>query len=322
MKAMLVAITAVLAPCAHAQPIGGPLSVVSSFDPSASGGLCGGSYAPLDDTVWVYACSAGTLEQYASDGTFIQSVPRPGETANDVDLDIALNGFTMGSTFVPAGSVLFLNGESGTVDIYAIDPNTGSVIDTLVTQFGTSHVVGGAHHPTRGTFFVVQDRVPASDIDNLVAEIDPVTGEVIQTFATDDDGYEINFGDLEVDPVSGNLYIVSSAESTVGVFSPEGNFLGEIALPSGVGSLSGIGLAATDGTGWVFGTGGVAWQLDGFLEDVCLPDVNGDGMVTPADFTAWINAFNNNLPECDQNGDNACTPADFTAWIANFNAGC
>jgi hypothetical protein len=54
----------------------------------------------------------------------------------------------------------------------------------------------------------------------------------------------------------------------------------------------------------------------------CLPDVNGDGMVTPTDFTAWINAFNNNLPECDQNGDGSCTPTDFTAWIANFNAGC
>jgi len=54
----------------------------------------------------------------------------------------------------------------------------------------------------------------------------------------------------------------------------------------------------------------------------CLADVNGDGMVTPTDFTAWINAFNNNLPGCDQNGDGSCTPTDFTAWIANFNAGC
>jgi len=62
------------------------------------------------------------------------------------------------------------------------------------------------------------------------------------------------------------------------------------------------------------GTGGCA--------QACLADVNGDGMVTPTDFTAWINAFNNNLPECDQNGDGACTPTDFTAWIANFNAGC
>ncbi len=54
----------------------------------------------------------------------------------------------------------------------------------------------------------------------------------------------------------------------------------------------------------------------------CLADTNGDGQVTPTDFTAWINAFNNDLPECDQNGDGSCTPTDFTAWIANFNAGC
>ena len=74
-------------------------------------------------------------------------------------------------------------------------------------------------------------------------------------------------------------------------------------------------------------------ELDGRLGDLsdyvtlppvtnCLPDVNNDGMVTPTDFTAWINAFNNNLPECDQNGDGSCTPTDFTAWINNFNAGC
>ena len=54
----------------------------------------------------------------------------------------------------------------------------------------------------------------------------------------------------------------------------------------------------------------------------CLADVNNDGELTAADFTAWINAFNNNLPECDQNNDGSRTPTDFTAWIANFNAGC
>ncbi|GAB5496514.1 MAG: hypothetical protein Phyf2KO_15940 [Phycisphaerales bacterium] len=54
----------------------------------------------------------------------------------------------------------------------------------------------------------------------------------------------------------------------------------------------------------------------------CSADTDNDGALTPADFNAWVNAFNNNLPACDQNGDGACTPADFTAWIANFNAGC
>jgi len=54
----------------------------------------------------------------------------------------------------------------------------------------------------------------------------------------------------------------------------------------------------------------------------CPADSNGDGMLTPADFTAWIAAFNVQSAACDQNGDGLCTPADFTAWIANYNAGC
>ncbi|MHC4911369.1 MAG: alpha-amylase family glycosyl hydrolase [Planctomycetota bacterium] len=54
----------------------------------------------------------------------------------------------------------------------------------------------------------------------------------------------------------------------------------------------------------------------------CPADVNGDGVVSPADFNAWIIAFNNQLPECDQNGDSLCAPADFNAWIINFNTGC
>ena len=54
----------------------------------------------------------------------------------------------------------------------------------------------------------------------------------------------------------------------------------------------------------------------------CPADTNNDGALTPADFTAWINAFNNNAPECDQNGDGSCTSTDFTAWINNYNAGC
>ncbi len=54
----------------------------------------------------------------------------------------------------------------------------------------------------------------------------------------------------------------------------------------------------------------------------CLPDTNGDGAVSPADFNAWIIAFNAQAPACDQNGDGLCTPSDFNAWILNYNAGC
>ncbi|MEO1585445.1 MAG: GC-type dockerin domain-anchored protein [Planctomycetota bacterium] len=57
-------------------------------------------------------------------------------------------------------------------------------------------------------------------------------------------------------------------------------------------------------------------------DEPCLADVNGDGSLTPADFSAWIIAFNTQAAECDQNGDGLCTPSDFTAWVLNFNAGC
>ncbi len=50
-------------------------------------------------------------------------------------------------------------------------------------------------------------------------------------------------------------------------------------------------------------------------------DTNADGFVTPADFNAWILAFNTMNYRADQNGDNLVTPADFNGWILNFNLG-
>lgn len=54
----------------------------------------------------------------------------------------------------------------------------------------------------------------------------------------------------------------------------------------------------------------------------CRGDINGDWAVTPADFTAWIDAFNNGSFACDQNFDGQCTATDFTAWLTFYNAGC
>lgn len=51
-------------------------------------------------------------------------------------------------------------------------------------------------------------------------------------------------------------------------------------------------------------------------------DQNGDNAVTPADFTAWVNNFNQQDPTADVNRDGSVTPADFTAWIGAFNANC
>ncbi len=67
-----------------------------------------------------------------------------------------------------------------------------------------------------------------------------------------------------------------------------------------------------------------AFKIQSYVcdEDDCLADTNGDGMLSPADFSAWVAAFNAMAPACDQNDDGACSPADFSAWVANYNAGC
>jgi len=54
----------------------------------------------------------------------------------------------------------------------------------------------------------------------------------------------------------------------------------------------------------------------------CPADTNNDGSLSPADFSAWVAAFNAQAQECDQNDDGSCTAADFSAWVANYNAGC
>lgn len=54
----------------------------------------------------------------------------------------------------------------------------------------------------------------------------------------------------------------------------------------------------------------------------CWADLDADSVLSPADFSAWINAFNTNRPRANQNRDGSISPADFSAWVANFNAGC
>ena len=60
----------------------------------------------------------------------------------------------------------------------------------------------------------------------------------------------------------------------------------------------------------------------------CAADINGDGAATPADFNAWVAAYNSGDPASDQNGDGVFgvgTPgsvSDFNAWVINYNQGC
>jgi hypothetical protein len=199
---------------------------------------------------------------YDLTGAPLSTVPRPGESANDVDIDVAPTAFVMAGVEVPAGTLLFVNGETGVTEIYAIDPETGTVLATLITNFGASHVVGAAYHPTLDRYFAIQDRVPGATDGNLVGVLDSQTGMVTSTWSVVPN-FDVNYGDIDVCLATGNLMLVSSNETTIGEFTTDGAFVRTHALPDGVGGLAGIALDDASGRVWVVSNSGGVWSFDG-----------------------------------------------------------
>jgi hypothetical protein len=180
------------------------------------------------------------------------SFPVVGGIANDVDIEIAPVSFQIRENTYPKGQLLFINGESGTADIYVIDNFTGAVLDTLQTQFGASHVVGGAYHHSRQTFFLVQDNVPNPEMRNRIAEINPINGDTIQIFQTTEasNNFSVSFGDLDIS-TNDHLYVVSSIQDSIAEFTPEGTFVQAHKIPTGVGVLSALAIDCSAGEAWV-----------------------------------------------------------------------
>lgn len=252
----------VLVLLASGLPASAQISLLGSFDPAEVGDLCSVGFDTAADAAWVYGCFNASLHSYASDGAFLGAIPRPGESANDVDVEIAPEALTLGTTVVPAGALLFINGESGPAEIYALDGSTGAVLATLDTDFGVGHVVGGAYDPLRDTFFLVQDNVPGAGDRNRVAEIDPATGAVLNTYQIEAT-FNVSYGDLDVSAQTGNLFVASSVEGRLAEYLPDGTFVAYHALPSGVTGLSGIGLDCAAQEAWASSTNGSVYRLGG-----------------------------------------------------------
>jgi hypothetical protein len=239
------------------------LEIVTEFNPSETGSVCGLGGA---QDVWAYQCFGSEIDHYASDGSFLGSLPRPGGSANDVDLDVLSVPMMLAGVSIPAGTLLFFDGESGACEVYATDPITGTVLASLVTAFGMSHVVGGCYAPATGTLFLLQDRVVGGGNANLVAEIDPSTGAILSTFSTIASGVNVNFGDIDASLVTGNLYIVSSAEASIFEFTPAGVLVAAYDLPTGVGGLAGLATDDVSGGAWVASSSGTIWFLSGLVQ--------------------------------------------------------
>jgi hypothetical protein len=232
------------------------LTSTVSFLP-ALGTLCGVGFDPVDSLVWVYPCSGATVDGFTTAGAAAGTVTRPGEAANDVDVTFATVNVVIGTATVTAGSMIFINGETDAAEVHL--PETASSTP-LVTAFGASHVVGGSYHPGRDTLFLVQDRVAGTNA-NTIAEINRVTGAVVNSFSTLP-AFDVNYGDVEVCAATGELFVVSSNETTIARLSPTGQLLDEHTLPASVTAASGLALAP-GGQAWIASTAGGVFRVDG-----------------------------------------------------------
>lgn len=231
---------------------------------SVSGGACGLAYDATRSLLFVYPCSGTQVTGLDADGNVVTTLDAPGENANDVDVDVTTTPLTLAGTELPSGTLLFFNGELDVTEVYAVDVETDAVLSSLVTGFGASHVVGGAHHPVRGSLFLVQDRVPGATDGNQVAEVDPSDGTIVQAFSVAP-SFDVNYGDLEVCESTSNLLLVSSNETSIAEFTADGAFVRTQPLPPEVTGLSGIAVAGSSGQIWVASTGGKVTRLDGNL---------------------------------------------------------
>ena len=210
---------------------------------------CALGYDHTTDLVWIYPCSAANILSYTTAGVAGATVTRPGESANDVDIDFASAAFTLGTTAVTDGTMLFINGETAVADIYITDKAGIAAPIMQATGFGNSHVVGGGFHNSRGTFFVVEDLFGGGTA-NTIAELNVATGAVVNSFSIASE-FSVSFGDMDVCQSTGNLFVVSSVETTVAEFTPTGVFVDEYDLPVGVTGLTGIGMDDSTGEAWV-----------------------------------------------------------------------
>ena len=213
-------------------------SALSKFQ--VNGFTVGLAYNPTTDELFI-SSTTGTIQVYSPDGTFVRDIPAP-VVSSWGDIDYVEPGFTLNGVNVPAGSLLYVHGSGNPVTLTAINPTDGSVIASLDTVGVQSQgALGATYDASSNTIFLLNWQN-----DDLI-EIDPANGAVLNTIDLDQFGFDDNYGDLEIDPSTGDLLIASTSENTILRLSrPDFDLVDEIPIPAGVDNPSGIAILDND----------------------------------------------------------------------------
>jgi ligand-binding sensor domain-containing protein len=124
-----------------------------------------------------------------------------GYMANYAGLQVLSADMTLGTTVVPAGSLLVFNGYPYPGDrITAIDPNSGAVIAGL-TLDGNYDLVGGTYNPVNGHIYLTEGNGPGNRIIELSAATGAQVGVITAPFNIQ------SYSGLAIDPTTGHLWL-------------------------------------------------------------------------------------------------------------------
>ena len=302
----------------------GGITLVSTFDPVEGGAMNSIGFDALSGEVFVHFNFNASIHVYASDGTFLRSIPKPFAGGNDDDMDFASVPVSVNGTTVPAGTLLIFENEPDPPRITAVDPADGTVLAEQTYDAGAiGQWTGGGYSLATDTYF------GADWSRDFVQELDGDSGAILQEFPIRPPGspaWDFFYSDLEVLDLDGNLYLVSDAQNSIRAMSNSGAWLGDFSLdPLGVSGMSGIAFDDDAGEAWISSQNGTVYRLAGFPPDGCvLADLAPPlGVRDLADVGGFIDAFTARAPVADlAEPFGVFDLADIAAFIDGFIAGC
>ena len=180
---------------------------------------------------------------------------------NYLGLQVLAAGMTLGTTAVPAGSLLVFNGYPSNDRVLAVNPTSGAVIASLVLD-GNYDLTGATFNPANGHIYLTENNGPGNRIIELSAasgaQLAVITAPFnIQTWSA-----------LAIDPTSGHLWLgaVNGGAQLVEYRIDGTGALVELrrldTAQQGIdqNEISGLAFSA-DGTLWVASTQGEIYKL-------------------------------------------------------------
>lgn len=286
--------------------------------------------APFDD--YSIFSNAGSVYVFdTTTGEQISKLTPSGIVTGDafgVSVDVSGDIAVVGAS--DENNASFDNGS-----VYVIDLPTGSVLHKLEADDAVQDHNFGRRVAISGRYVVV-GTVEDGELGEQAGAayvFDVDTGEQLYKLLPSDGGPNRRFGNSVA--VDGSIAVIGSEYDDVNGERAGSAYVFDLQtgtpmfklLPSDGDQFSyfGSSVAVVNGRAVVGARSasqrGIVYGFD-VDQQPCSADANADGVLAPADFTAWVLLFNSRQWGCDQNGDSICDPADFTAWVMNFNAGC